>query len=293
MKILILIGSANKNSHSLHLGQAISSSLQKREANTDLIDLVELGLPSFDRAVDLSKNYDEKTANFLQKAREVDAFVWVTPVYHNSYSSTIKNALDWLHFFMDGKVVGLASNGGNRAPVAIDQLMIVARSQHLIISPERVCTQEDDYEKSLGFALQLNLSMIHALGMKKAEAIAYFDHISAQRDTQEFETALAKQNTAILPFLSQLWAAFDYKAVTENEWFNTWQKEMTAIGAELQEAYKQKKLRHVDPNKAHQQNPLWYIYESYQHMNNNRLGIARIDEQYIAYILKRALQYEK
>ncbi len=152
---------------------------------------------------------------------------------------------------------------------------------------------ELSYEKSLGFALQLNLSMIHALGMKKAEAIAFFDHMSTPHETQEFEAALTKQNATILPFLSQLWAAFDYGAVTENEWFNIWQKEMTAIGAELQKAYKQKKLRYVDPNNAHAQNPLWYIYESYQHMNNNRLGIARIDEQYIAYILKRSLLYEK
>lgn len=48
--------------------------------------------------------------------------------------------------------MGLASNGGNRAPVAIDQLMIVARSQHLVTSTVRVCTQEDDYDEALNIA---------------------------------------------------------------------------------------------------------------------------------------------
>ena len=149
MKILIIIGSAARNSHSLHLGQAISESLKNKNVETTLVDLIELGLPPFQRAIDLSKQYDQKTADFLKLGKEAHAHVWVTPVYHNSYSSTMKNALDWLHFFMDGKVVGLASNGGNRAPVAIDQLMIVARSQHLIISPSRVCTQENDYDENL------------------------------------------------------------------------------------------------------------------------------------------------
>jgi len=152
MKILTIVGSANKNSHSLHLGQAITASLEKKEATVELIDLVEYQLPIFDRARDLAKDYDEKTASFLQKTREADGFVWVTPVYHNSYSSTIKNALDWQHFSLDGKTVGMASNGGNRAPVAIDPLMMVARSQHMIISSARVCTQESDYDESLNIA---------------------------------------------------------------------------------------------------------------------------------------------
>jgi NAD(P)H-dependent FMN reductase len=149
MKILILVGSGDQNSHSLHLGQAIEKSLQNQGAETALINLVELGLPLYDRSVERGQGWDEKTAEFLELSRGVDSYVWVTPVYHNSYSAVLKNALDWQHFFMDDKVVGIASNGGNRAPVAIDQLMIIARSQHLIASPVRVCTEEEDYDEDL------------------------------------------------------------------------------------------------------------------------------------------------
>lgn len=147
---MLLVGSGDENSHSLHLGQAIELSLKAKSTETTLINLAELGLPVYDRAVERTNSYDQKTSDFLKVSREADAYVWVTPVYHNSYSAVLKNALDWQHFFMDDKVVGMASNGGNRAPVAIDHLMVIARSQHLIISPVRVCTDEgEDYDEEL------------------------------------------------------------------------------------------------------------------------------------------------
>lgn len=150
MNILILVGSGDRNSHSLHLGQAIAVSLQNEGATPNILNLVEIGLPLYNREIERAKTYDNKTATFLEQVKTADAFVYVTPVYHNSYSSVLKNSLDWMHtMFFDGKVVGLACNGGNRAPVAIDQLMIVARSQHLITSTVRVCTQEDDYDEAL------------------------------------------------------------------------------------------------------------------------------------------------
>lgn len=150
MKVLILVGSADADSHSLHLGRAIEKSLQKNGADTEVINLIDYGLPLYDRGVERADKFDEKTKSFLQKSLEADAFVWVTPVYHNSYSSRLKNALDWHHSTkFPGKVVGLASNGGNRSPQAVDQLMLVARSQGLVSIPTRVCTDASDYNDQL------------------------------------------------------------------------------------------------------------------------------------------------
>lgn len=147
MKILILIGSGDRDSHSLHLGQAIEDGLRARSAETELINLVEYKLPMYDRSIERTDAYDDKTRTFLRKSMEVDAFVWVTPIYHNSYSSTLKNALDWHHSAkFPGKVVGMASNGGDRSPQAVDHLMLIARSQHLVTIPTRVCTTESDYD---------------------------------------------------------------------------------------------------------------------------------------------------
>lgn len=150
MKILLLIGSADAQSHSLALGQAIESNLQELGAQTELINLIESGLPLYDRRIEREQTQNDQTKAFLQKSLEADAFVWVTPIYHNSYSSTLKSALDWHHSTkFPGKTVGLASNGGNRSPQAVDQLMLVARSQGLVTIPTRVCTDEADYNEQL------------------------------------------------------------------------------------------------------------------------------------------------
>lgn len=151
MKILILVGSADTNSHSLHVGQAIQSELQSLNQNVELINLVEYELPLYNRTIERQSTYDEKTRSFLDKSLEMDAFVWVTPIYHNSYSAMLKNALDWHHSTkFPGRVVGIASNGGNRSPQAADQLTLVARSQHMLTIPTRVCTNEDeDYDENL------------------------------------------------------------------------------------------------------------------------------------------------
>lgn len=148
MKVLILVGSGDKDSHSLHLGRAIGEKL-KQTAEVELINLVEYGLPLYDRSVERQDAYDDKTRSLLEKSYKADAFVWITPVHHNSYSAILKNALDWQHTKFPGKVVGMASNGGNRSAQAVDHLLMVARAQHLVSARVRVCTDKEDYDDNL------------------------------------------------------------------------------------------------------------------------------------------------
>jgi azobenzene reductase len=149
MKILILVGSGDVQSHSLGLGQAIAEQLKSLDVKSELVNLQEYKLPLYDRKIERSDMYDKKIKSFLQKSYSADGFVWITPIYHNSYSSVLKNALDWQHTKFPGKVVGLASHGGDRSPQALDQLMIVARAQHLISTRVRVATQASDYNHEL------------------------------------------------------------------------------------------------------------------------------------------------
>jgi len=129
----------------------ICDELRFLDQEVELINLVEYGLPLYDRSIERQNAHDEKTKLFLHKSSEADAFVWVTPIYHNSYSSTLKNALDWHHSMkFPGIVAGIASNGGNRSPQAADHLTLVARSQHMITIPTRVCTDDaEDYDENL------------------------------------------------------------------------------------------------------------------------------------------------
>ncbi len=144
-KVMILVGSGTENSRSLNLAQNIEKALQRQNIKTELVDLRILQLPQYDATVENTDSYDDKTRNFLKKSKQVDGCVWVTPVYHNSYSSLLKTAIDWQHFSFDGKVLGTASHGG-QSPAAVDQLLMVARAQHFVSIPTRVCTHNNDFD---------------------------------------------------------------------------------------------------------------------------------------------------
>lgn len=147
MKILILSGSGKVGSRTDALARAIESRLTN--ADVTRLELADYKLPMFDASIDFSKDYTPKVTEFLELTKNADAYVWVTPIYHASYSSLLKTALDWQHFSKANKVVAMASNGGDRSTAAVDQLLQVARSQHLIAVPYRVCTDRADFDESL------------------------------------------------------------------------------------------------------------------------------------------------
>lgn len=150
MRVTILVGSSDRQSHSLGLGKAIQSNLESKGTDVTFLNLIETDIPLYDRALERSGEYPAAVRDFLELSEQTDAFVWVTPIYHNSYSALLKNALDWQHKMkFHGKVLGLASNGGDRSPQAVDQLMVVARSQGYVTVPKRVCTTESDYSDEL------------------------------------------------------------------------------------------------------------------------------------------------
>lgn len=79
-----------------------------------------------------------------------DAFVLGSPLYHNSYSGALKNALDYLgikHFRK--RPVGLASHGGASSQ-AVDHLRIVVRGVLGIAITTQVCTADADFAEAPG-----------------------------------------------------------------------------------------------------------------------------------------------
>ena len=80
---------------------------------------------------------DDNLAEFLTLAAACDAFVLGTPVYHDSYSGVLKNALDHLgSASLGGKVFGLVSHGGQRTTQAVDpDKQAIATEQKAEITP--------------------------------------------------------------------------------------------------------------------------------------------------------------
>jgi NAD(P)H-dependent FMN reductase len=104
-------------------------------ATTDPLDLREYDLPAFDPDRD-----DPADAGRLTEAiGEGDAVVLATPVYHGSYSSPLKLALDYCGFeeFEDTTVGLLAVAGGGFPVTALEHLRSVCRALDAWVLPHQ------------------------------------------------------------------------------------------------------------------------------------------------------------
>jgi NAD(P)H-dependent FMN reductase len=148
-KILILAGSSSHSSHTLSLSKNIKQKLESLNTKVYLIDLIEYKLPQYDLSLE-KESYvnDPKVMEFMKLTKECNGYIWGSPVYHGSYSGILKNALDWQHMNLKGKIAGLISNGNQRGSMVVDHLTLVARTQHAIPIPTRVCTHRTDYDEN-------------------------------------------------------------------------------------------------------------------------------------------------
>jgi azobenzene reductase len=150
-RILLISGSIRQPSYTAALAQHVEEELRLGGAETRLWDLRREPLPIADPAYhqDPSQHPDNRVRSFVQEAVLSHAFVLASPIYHNSYSGVLKNALDHLtiaHFTY--KPVGLISHGGNRSPQAVDHLRIVVRGLLGVATPTQVCTAAEDYRET-------------------------------------------------------------------------------------------------------------------------------------------------
>jgi NAD(P)H-dependent FMN reductase len=109
-------------------------------ATAELIDLRKLDLPVFDADADEAGDAPELTS----RVREADAILLGTPMYHGSYSSALKNALDYCGFDeFENKTVGLLAVAGGRFPVsALDHLRGVCRALDAWVLPYQAVVPE-------------------------------------------------------------------------------------------------------------------------------------------------------
>ena len=107
-------------------------------ASMELLDLKEFALPAFDPDRDRGSSGD---ADALATAvRTADAVVLASPVYHGSYSSPLKTALDYCGFEeFEDKTVGLLAVAGGAFPVvALDHMRAVCRALNAWVLPHEV-----------------------------------------------------------------------------------------------------------------------------------------------------------
>lgn len=131
-----LVGSLRDESYTrLALEHALDSA-REMGATTTLIDLREYDLPVFD-----ADNRDVGDAERLRdEIQHADSVIFGSPMYHGSYSSALKNALDYCGFdeFEETTIGLLAVAGGSFPTTTLNHLRSVSRSLNAWVLPHQV-----------------------------------------------------------------------------------------------------------------------------------------------------------
>ncbi len=116
------------------LGHALEAA-ESVGASTELIDLRDLDLPPFDADDDAAGDAPTLT----RRVRAADSILLGTPMYHGSYSSVLKTALDYCGFDeFENKTVGLLAVAGGNFPIAaLDHLRVVCRALDAWVLPHQ------------------------------------------------------------------------------------------------------------------------------------------------------------
>lgn len=149
-RALLISGSTRLPSYTRTLAQFVENNLVSLGLHTRHWDLRSQPLPITDPTYhhDPTLTPDLRVQEFVAAADSSDAFVLASPIYHNSFSGVLKNALDTLTIKQfQYKPVSLISFGGARSSQAVDQLRIVVRGLHGLTLPTQVCAERDDFRE--------------------------------------------------------------------------------------------------------------------------------------------------
>lgn len=128
-----------QDSYTLKLLTRVMDELERRGAQTDLLDLAHMELPLCKSARDTDDN--PATLDLRQRIHAAQGIVLSTPEYHNSYSGVLKNALDLLQYDqMRNKMFGLIGvAGGDMGAInALAHLRAVVRGVGGFCIPQQI-----------------------------------------------------------------------------------------------------------------------------------------------------------
>ncbi|MFD1564176.1 NADPH-dependent FMN reductase [Haloarchaeobius amylolyticus] len=135
VRVAALCGSLRDGSYTrIALEQALSAA-ERAGATTELLDLREYELPIFDADRDREDAGD--AAELAARVRAADTILLGSPMYHGSFSSPLKTALDYCGFDeFEDKTVGLLAVSGGAFPVtALEHMRSVCRALNAWVIP--------------------------------------------------------------------------------------------------------------------------------------------------------------
>jgi NAD(P)H-dependent FMN reductase len=133
--VVAVAGSLREESHTQQAIRRAAGAAEDAGASVDVIDLREMEVPVFDADDREVGDAPELT----RRVREADSVLLGTPMYHGSYSSVLKNALDYCGFdeFEDTTVGLLCVSGGSFPVTALEHLRSVCRALNAWVIPHQ------------------------------------------------------------------------------------------------------------------------------------------------------------
>lgn len=133
--VVAVCGSLRDASHTRDALRHALDAADELGAETDLLDLREFDMPVFDA----DDREPGDVPELKRRVREADAVLLGTPMYHGSYASPLKTALDYCGFDeFEGKTVGLLAVSGGSFPVtALEHLRSVCRAVDAWVLPHQ------------------------------------------------------------------------------------------------------------------------------------------------------------
>ncbi|SFJ68900.1 azobenzene reductase [Halobacillus dabanensis] len=141
MSIVIFSGTPRKHGRTRQVAKEVAEKL-----DGTLVDLSEGSLPMFNGEDAQGQN---ETVQWLRKiVEEAEAFVWVSPEYHNGMSGALKNALDYLgsNHFKGKPTLLLAVSGGGKGGInALNQMRTIGRGLYADVAAQQMIFDPDDF----------------------------------------------------------------------------------------------------------------------------------------------------
>jgi FMN reductase len=156
MNLVALGGSLREQSLSAAALRASVEMAASLGANTQLLDLRLLGLPTYIPDVPIEAyppDCQAKLLHFVRVVRDADAMLWATPTYHGSMSGAFKNAIDYMQMlaqdpapYLQGKAVGLIAVGDSSPFTSMSACVHELRAW---LAPTRVMLKSSDFSTNL------------------------------------------------------------------------------------------------------------------------------------------------
>lgn len=173
-----------------------------------------------------------------------------------------------------------------------------------------------DYDTAMGYAIKLNLSFARVFFTNNQDLLNFYSLLTNQMFTlipglyygkeesnylknknelySVFENEFQKQKSNIVPYIFSFLDLIDSENSIKDAWLKSWISEMNKVKDELHGLEKLNKIKcpgedivNVNINRDL---GLWYIYFSYIHMINNRLGIKNSDEAFLSFLINKSIE---